>query len=246
VTDLGVEFDPTEWPRRLNLGCGWDRRVGYLNVDFLDYHHPDLVADVRDLSMLPSGQYEEIVAQDVLEHLTRADGPKALAEWARLLRPDGKLVLRVPNLLGLAYIFTQMTTIDEQKNLVQCLFGTQAYDGDFHQNGYTEFLLRHELRAAGFGKAEITPFCEWLFDVVATKCEPEDDLRIEDCIFMTLQKPSEAAVHRSAASALVEPAVTPPPHPNIAPSPAATAVRQLKRLVMGTLRRARAATKSRN
>ena len=81
---------------------------------------------------------------------------------------------------------------------MQCLFGTQAYDGDFHQNGYTELLLRHELREAGFGKADFAPFCEWLFDVVATKCEPDSDLRLEDCIFMTLERPSEVAARHLA------------------------------------------------
>ena len=147
------------------------------------------------------------MAQDVLEHLTRADGPKALAEWARLLEPGGTLVLRLPNLLGLAFIFTEMTSIEEQKNLVQCLFGTQAYDGDFHQNGYTELLLRHELRTAGFGKAEITSADEWLFDVVATKCEPDGELRAEDCVYMTLDRPSEAVARRWLDNPM-------PPQPN--------------------------------
>lgn len=191
-------FDPFEWPRKLNLGCGWDKRDGYLNVDFAEWHGPDLLADVRDLPMLPDGHYVEIVAQDILEHLPRADGPVALKEWARLLEPGGRLVLRVPNLLGLAFVFTWKTSIDEQQELVGCLFGTQAYDGDYHQNGYTELLLRHELRNAGFGQIEVSPFCEWLFDVVATKTAPVGELRVEDCIFMTLEKPSEVAARHSA------------------------------------------------
>jgi hypothetical protein len=38
---------PDPLPRKLNLGCGWDKRDGYLNVDLHGSHDPDLVADVR-------------------------------------------------------------------------------------------------------------------------------------------------------------------------------------------------------
>ena len=187
-------FDPYEWPRRLNLGCGRDKRPGCLNIDFLEGHRPELVADVRDLSMLPDGHYEEIVAQDILEHLPRADAPRALERWASLLEDGGRLVLRVPNLIGLAWVFTWKQTLEDQEELVQCLYGTQRYDGDFHQNGYTEWLLRHQLREVGLGHITIEPFDEWLFDVVATKVPPEGDLNLEDCIYMTWGKPSDIAL----------------------------------------------------
>src|SRR3954449_9383032 len=58
---------PNPLPTRLNVGCGYDIRPGFLNVDNGDWHSPDLVADITDLVMLPSGHFEEIVAQDVLE-----------------------------------------------------------------------------------------------------------------------------------------------------------------------------------
>src|SRR6478672_11115968 len=66
-------FDPNAHPRRLNLGCGFDYREGFLNIDLNDFHKPDLVADVRNLHSLPSDFYEELVANDVLEHLERAE-----------------------------------------------------------------------------------------------------------------------------------------------------------------------------
>src|SRR4051794_39295293 len=56
-------FDPLAHPRRLNLGAGFDKRPGYLNVDLNDFHAPDLVGDVRSLPELPTGLYEEIIAQ---------------------------------------------------------------------------------------------------------------------------------------------------------------------------------------
>jgi SAM-dependent methyltransferase len=163
---------PDPLPRRLNLGCGWDRRAGYLNVDFMAFHDPDLVADVRLLPMLPDGWFEEVVAQDVLEHLPRADALPALQEWARLLQPGGRLVLRVPDLIGLLGLFLRDHDARTHGELLVLVYGTQAYDGDFHHNSYTEPVLRQQLHDTGFTRVQVERRDEWLFDVVAERAAP--------------------------------------------------------------------------
>ena len=124
------EFDYTKYPLKLNLGCGFDIRSNYLNVDFQEFHNPDLVADIRKLDVLPSGVYEEILAQDCLEHFPRCDAEPTLLEWSRLLKCGGILKLRVPNLIGLLELFNweSKQSVEDQKTLVQCLYGTQAYN----------------------------------------------------------------------------------------------------------------------
>ena len=136
---MSKRFEPAAWPTRLNLGCGFDHRDGYLNVDLNAFHEPDLVADVTDLQMLPAERYSEIVAQDVLEHLPRTTTVAALSEWNRLLAPGGRLCLRVPSLLDLARLFeaTENQNPNRQEMLMQCVFGTQAYDGDTHFTSFT-------------------------------------------------------------------------------------------------------------
>ncbi|MBD1935682.1 methyltransferase domain-containing protein [Trichocoleus sp. FACHB-69] len=165
------EFDHSKYPRKLNLGCGFDIRPDYINVDFQDFHKPDLVSDIRKLDILPSDYYEEIVAQDCLEHFPRCDTEPALAEWSRLLKSGGILKLRVPNLIGLLELFLweEKQSIEDQKTLVQCLFGTQAYEGDWHLTGFTQLLLEHYLEQAGFSKIKIQSKDHWLFDVVCEK-----------------------------------------------------------------------------
>lgn len=166
-----TDFDALAHPDKLNVGCGWDHREGYLNIDFLEVHGPDLVADVRDLHMLPSGHYRELVAQDILEHLERSEIDPALEEWARVLAVGGRLILRVPDLLGVARLLTANRTIDFHHQMIHALLGTQAYNGDYHHATFTELTLRDSLHRAGFVVEELTDFNEWLFDVVAVKVD---------------------------------------------------------------------------
>lgn len=164
-----TSLDITSLPRKLNLGCGWDRRDGYLNVDFQEFHEPDLVGDVRDLTTLPTAHFDEVVAQDVLEHLERQDTDVALREWARLLRPGGELIVRIPNVIALARLLSERRSVEDQQTLLQCMYGTQAYTGDYHHTGFTEVTIRVALAAAGFSVASIVAKDEWLFDIVAVR-----------------------------------------------------------------------------
>jgi predicted SAM-dependent methyltransferase len=167
-------FDAAAHPRRLNLGCGWDHREGFLNVDLHDFHKPDLVADVTKLDMLPDAFYEEIVAQDVLEHLPRTETINVLRSWARLLQPGGRLYVRVPSVIDLIALMQrpEHQNPEQHERFVQCLFGTQAYTEDCHYTTFTEVLLRHQLSEAGLDVEAWGMRDEWLFDIVAVRPAP--------------------------------------------------------------------------
>jgi predicted SAM-dependent methyltransferase len=169
-------FDPALFPDRLNLGCGYDIREGYLNVDVNDFHSPDLVADVTNLHMLPSGRYREILGQDVLEHLPRTATVGVLREWNRLLAVGGTLDLRVPSVLDLSLLLRapENQSVEMQEKLIQCLFGTQAYSEDTHLTTFTEPLLRHYLDEAGFSVVKWGLRDQWLFEVTAEKVRSVD------------------------------------------------------------------------
>ena len=103
-----TDFDPAAWPRKLNLGCGFDRRQGYVNVDLHDFHH----------------------------------------------------------------------------------------------NGYTEMLLRDDLRVAGFDCVSFDSRDDWLFDVVAVKASQPKATRLADCRFMDLRRPSQVLAEPNSLAGL--------------------------------------------
>jgi SAM-dependent methyltransferase len=188
---------PPNMPNKLNLGCGYDIREGYLNVDLYERHGPELVADVTDLPMLPSGYFEEIVAQDVLEHLERHKTIPVLKEWARLLKPDGVIQIRVPSLMDLFEMMAspEWRSIDKTKEAIHLMYGTQAYTGDYHLAGFTARTLAHDLQQVGLLVSRAELVHGWLYEVSARKTEL---LRIPDEIahnvyFTTLDRPGDAA-----------------------------------------------------
>jgi predicted SAM-dependent methyltransferase len=156
---------------KLNLGCGFDHRAGYLNVDMHPFTNPDLVADVLDLSMLPAATYDEIIAQDVLEHFRWCDTPRALLEWNRLLRQGGSLFIRTTYIVGLAkrFRYPEYQDIPTQKLLVVNLFSQQLMEGDCHLTAVSERLIRYYLWETGFEVKTIGVRDEWLFDIHARK-----------------------------------------------------------------------------
>ena len=81
---------------RLNLGSDRAQVAGFLSVDFNPKVDPDILADVKDLSMVETGTVDEILALHVLEHLTWDDTLDALKEWLRVLKPMGMLTVAVP------------------------------------------------------------------------------------------------------------------------------------------------------
>jgi len=84
---------------------------------------------------------------------------------------DGILKLRVPNVFGLVELFSlpEKDTVEQHELLIQCAYGTQAYDGDYHLTGFTERLLDHYLHAAGFTNIMFKPRDGWMFNVIAKR-----------------------------------------------------------------------------
>lgn len=151
---------------RLNLGCGNDHRDGYLNVDFLERHRPDLVADVLSLP-LTDRCAAEVFAQDVLEHLPRTSTQQALKEWRRVTADDGVARIRVPSLLHAAGLMREANTLDSHRLLLQNLYGTQAYTGDVHLTSFTDLTLTTDLHDAGWGRSDGQLVDNWMWDVTA-------------------------------------------------------------------------------
>jgi len=143
---------------RLNLGCGTDRRPGFVNVDIRPGVKPDRVGDVRRLDWVPDESVEQILARDVLEHVSWRETDAVLAEWFRVLKPGGVLHLQLPDLKYLAnhFWFAHWNDLARKRELVRWFYGDQDYAENTHRSGFDKYLLRDALHRAGFERIEIT------------------------------------------------------------------------------------------
>jgi SAM-dependent methyltransferase len=73
---------------------------------FADTHHPRqvqwVVADAQALGH-PDASFDTVISCETVEHLPRPE--RAVAEFARVLRPGGRLLLTTPNYLGLMGLY---------------------------------------------------------------------------------------------------------------------------------------------
>lgn len=88
--------------RALDLGCGtrkvWPSLIGVDNGGtFGGYTAADVKANIDDLSMFGDGTMDAVFSSHALEDFPREDVPRVLAEWARVLKVGGYLVLYVPS-----------------------------------------------------------------------------------------------------------------------------------------------------
>jgi len=98
-----------------------------------------------------TASFDLVHSRHVLEHFGRAECLDVLREWIRLLRPEGRLQLCLPNFLSAA---KQIVAIEEE--LVEPDFypwwqayGAQTDHYDFHKNGFTPRRLESLLKATG-------------------------------------------------------------------------------------------------
>jgi len=148
---------------KLNVGCGFDYREGFVNIDGSDLlPKVDKVIDFNKHSLLNHFEVETvdlILAIDFIEHLFHWEAVKILTDFYRLLKSNGKLELRLPDV---KYICNAWHLSIEKK--INSLYGGQdmkqhskrdIYREKFpeffcHKYGYTQKTMTRELKQVGF------------------------------------------------------------------------------------------------
>lgn len=130
---------------KLNLGCGTDKRVGYINIDANAKVKPDLVHDLTKRLPFQNSSVDEIIIQDVLEHLTKEDGEKLILECSRVLTNKGKIKIRIPDLSSIIKKFNGRDDL-----IMLYIYGnsSQRNNWDSHKFGYTKNLIKEILSQA--------------------------------------------------------------------------------------------------
>lgn len=147
--------------RRIEIGSGPYPRPGFLHIDIgADARHLEFKRTAWELPF-PSDWASEISAIHSLEHLPPPLLAKTLAEWYRVLSPDGKVHVSVPNTPHLMERFTS-GSIPEKWQMTAAILGMYAgpdtpmpddlvHPAD-HKILFDFPMLRNVLEEAGFSE----------------------------------------------------------------------------------------------
>ena len=172
-TSQGLEEIPQQGRVFLHVGCGNSRKPnvgrGFLGDEWQEVRldidpaaTPDIVSSILSMPMVPTGALDAVYCAHNIEHLYPHEVPIALAEFLRVLKPDGILVLACPDLQALGQLIAA-DRLDEYivfPNIgpvaaLDIIYGFRPAlaQGNFfmaHRTGFTLRTLVESARSAGF------------------------------------------------------------------------------------------------
>jgi SAM-dependent methyltransferase len=148
---------------------------------------PDIVGSITDLSVVSNAAFDAIWCSHNLEHLRTHEVPQALAEFRRVLKPNGFSVITTPDLEAIAELIVdgRVQDIAYQSNAgpvtaLDMLFGHSSAiaKGNLymsHNTGFTADRLGQVLIDSGFAEAHAMRGSQ--YDLWAVALMPEADKR---------------------------------------------------------------------
>lgn len=133
---------------RVHLGCGKIDLPGFVNIDAAPHRHVHYLGPLYPLPMLRDGSASLIYASHCLEHFSYRQVPSILKEWARVLRPGGKLRLGVPDFAAIVEAY--QASDSDLAGVMGPLMGGQDYPLNFHHVAFDQKHLTRLLEEAGF------------------------------------------------------------------------------------------------
>jgi hypothetical protein len=165
---------------------GWQHEL--LDIDPTE--NPDILCDARELWKMPPRQYDAIYCSHNLEHYFAHEVPIVLSGFKLLLKKDGFVYIKVPDLIGLMrMVLDDNLGLDSEVYLsskgpitaLDIIYGhrgqieTSGVDFYAHKTGFSVPLLQEILKSSGFSfgytiseKLEIQTF--------AFKMQPSEEL----------------------------------------------------------------------
>ncbi len=137
-----------KYPRKINLGCGFDYQSGYLNIDISAASVADFIQSAVKLN-LPHDYFEEILLKDVIEHLGFCKAYFTLADLYLLLKDKGTVKILTPDIEKAFSEYLRQNEPGNKENILCCIYGTEE-PGMSHKFCFPYDLLADMLKKSGF------------------------------------------------------------------------------------------------
>jgi predicted SAM-dependent methyltransferase len=157
----------------LHVGCGPKSKSGTtrgfateqwqeLRFDIDESVNPDILGTMTDMSQVKDASVDALFSSHNIEHLYPHEVPVALAEFKRVLKPGGFVIITCPDLQSVCALVAEDKLTDEAYMSpagpiapIDILYGhrpAMANGNVFmaHRCGFTKKVLTGSLQAAGF------------------------------------------------------------------------------------------------
>lgn len=162
-------------PTFLHIGCGLNNKstttAGFNSDEWTEVRFdidpsvkPDIVGTMLKMDGVSSASMDAIFSSHNIEHLYPHEVPVALAEFKRVLKPDGFLVITCPDLQAVCQLVAEDKLVDTAYmslagpiapiDILYGLRSSMAAGNLFmaHRCGFTQKVLTGSLYDAGFAK----------------------------------------------------------------------------------------------
>ena len=167
--------------------CRHKREEGFLSCDIRDVDYVTYVCNCWEIDKeVEEGSVEEIYSRHMFEHLTFAQGRKALMSWMKVLKRGGKVHMMIPDLRY--HVIQYIRFIDNRKKGIESFghaingfYGGQReeFDSpeqtsfnnlwDVHKSGYDEISLKELLESFGYVRFKRLKEKPWNLEIVCFK-----------------------------------------------------------------------------
>jgi predicted SAM-dependent methyltransferase len=143
----------TNLKKTLNIGCGERIYTEYpeghicINLDQRsDLKGVNVIGSAKDI-LFEDESFNYILASDIIEHFPISETLDILKEWYRLLKFNGILEFRTPDM---AWVAKHYTENKDAKFVSYHIFGGQNYPGNFHYVIFDSVWLTDLCKEVGF------------------------------------------------------------------------------------------------
>lgn len=140
---------------KLNLGCGADYLVDYVNID--KNCKADINRDLLDQLPFDPESVDEVLASHLLEHFGFAEVPIFISRVNKVLKKGGLFHIRVPDIEKSMRNFLENKDDKKWSWWILEIYGGQWNPGEFHKSGYTKERLIYLMKELGFKVGEDLP-----------------------------------------------------------------------------------------
>ncbi len=140
---------------RIHVGCGPIYKKGYVNIDVFDSTVADRIMSAYHLEF-PDDSASLVECMHTLEHLGAAKSIYALAEFFRVLKPGGVLLLETPDIEATFANFLKNGE-KQRKLLMNWIYGLDS-PGMGHRYCFPRELLSRMLKETGFKDIQLKRF----------------------------------------------------------------------------------------